>query len=183
MKTFNDLKIFIDRKFLVNSYLVIKNNEAVLIDPGLNDEVITNYLNTNNIKLLGIILTHAHYDHIGNTFEMAKHLHINVYLHNDEKPIIEKHHYAQELNIPHNIQYDLIKYFNGSKLTIGSFTFDVLLLKGHTPGGVALKYEHYVFSGDTIFYDSIGRTDLALSNINDMKNSIKIFLQHYHDDD
>jgi glyoxylase-like metal-dependent hydrolase (beta-lactamase superfamily II) len=183
MKIEKDLKIFIYRRFLVNSYLVIKNQTAVLIDPGLNANTIETYLGEHKLKLLAIILTHAHYDHIGDTFTLAQKHQIKVYLHQDEKMIIEKYHFAKELNMQVYIDCSLIQYYATNELKIGNLSFDVLLLKGHTPGGVALKYHNYVFSGDTVFYDSIGRTDLALSDPTQMQKSLKFFLNHYNDND
>jgi glyoxylase-like metal-dependent hydrolase (beta-lactamase superfamily II) len=183
MKTWNDLKIFVDRRFLVNSYLIIKNNECLLIDPSLNDEPIKSYITEHHLKLVGIVLTHGHYDHIGNTFNLAKFYHVDVYLHHNEKPIVEKYHYGDAMQVKVNIDHNSIKYFDSSTLIIGNFAFDVLLARGHTPGGIILKYKNYVFSGDTIFYDSIGRTDLMLGNFNDMNQSLKLFLSHYNEDD
>jgi glyoxylase-like metal-dependent hydrolase (beta-lactamase superfamily II) len=68
----DDLKMFIDRVNYTNTYLLIDNNEAVAIDPALNDYKLNESLKDTNIKLIGIILTHGHYDHIGNTFALAK---------------------------------------------------------------------------------------------------------------
>jgi glyoxylase-like metal-dependent hydrolase (beta-lactamase superfamily II) len=183
MKIRNDLNIFVDRRFLVNSYLLMIDKTCVVIDPGLNAETIQAYIATHGLMLVGIVLTHAHYDHIGNTFALVQKYHVNVYLHQDERPIIERHHFAKELNLPVNINYDLINYYQGNKLTVGKFNFAVLLLKGHTPGGVVLRYHHYIFSGDTVFYDSIGRTDLALGSLTDMNKSLKLFSKFCKDDD
>jgi glyoxylase-like metal-dependent hydrolase (beta-lactamase superfamily II) len=183
MKIGNDLNIFVDRRFLVNSYLLTINNTCLIIDPGLNDQSVDNYIKEHHLKLLGIVLTHAHYDHVGNAFLLAKKYGIKIYLHQAEKLTIEQHHFGKELNMIVNIDYDLIQYFHGDKLTIGEFTLAVLLLKGHTPGGVALKYHNYIFSGDTVFYDSIGRTDLALGNMSEMYESLKMFVKYCRDTD
>jgi glyoxylase-like metal-dependent hydrolase (beta-lactamase superfamily II) len=182
MKIGNDLNIFVDRRFLVNSYLLTNDKSCVLIDPGLNDVLIEKHIKEHKLDLKGIVLTHAHYDHIGNTFRLAKEFNIKVYLYRDEKPIIEHHHFAKELNMETNIDYDLIQYYSGDSLAIDLFNFNVLHLKGHTPGGVALKYHKYIFSGDTVFYDSIGRTDLALGNIDEMNQSLRKFASFCQDD-
>jgi glyoxylase-like metal-dependent hydrolase (beta-lactamase superfamily II) len=183
VKIGNDLNIFIDRRFLVNSYLLTNEHNCIVIDPGLNDNVIDNFIIKNQLTLVGIILTHAHYDHIGNSFALAQKYTVRVYLQQDDKTTIEKYHFANELNMTPNINYDLIQYFKGNTLTINQFTFNVLLTKGHTPGGVVLKYHHYVFSGDTVFYDSIGRTDLSLGNMKEMQQSLKMFKEYCDDVD
>jgi glyoxylase-like metal-dependent hydrolase (beta-lactamase superfamily II) len=181
--TNSDLVIFVDRKFFVNTYLLVKDNKCIAIDPGFNEVKINDYLTKHSLKMVGIILTHGHYDHIGNGFVLAKQLHIKVYAHSEEKSIVETNHLASELGCVPNIDASLIEYFSGKTLTIDIFSFDILLLKGHTPGGTCLKYHNYVFSGDVIFYDSVGRTDLVLGNANDMKQSINKFKQYYNDDD
>jgi glyoxylase-like metal-dependent hydrolase (beta-lactamase superfamily II) len=181
--TNDDLVIFIDRKFYNNTYLLINGNTCVVIDPSFNEDKINDYLSKKSLTLVGIILTHGHYDHIGNGFTLAKQHQVKIYAHVEEKTVIEEHHFASELGCVPNIDIALIKYFSGKTLVIGEFTFNVLLFKGHTPGGICLKYHDYVFSGDTIFYNSIGRTDLLLGNMNDMNESIKKFKHSYDDND
>jgi glyoxylase-like metal-dependent hydrolase (beta-lactamase superfamily II) len=154
-----------------------------VIDPSFNEIKINDHIAKHSLTLVGIILTHGHYDHIGNGFDLAKQHHVKIYAHREEKSIVETNHLASELGKKPNIDTSLIEYFSGKSLTIDIFTFDVLLLKGHTPGGVCLKYHNYVFSGDVIFYDSVGRTDLFSGNTTDMNESIKKFKQYYNDDD
>jgi glyoxylase-like metal-dependent hydrolase (beta-lactamase superfamily II) len=80
MDKFNDLKLFVDRRFFTNTYLLYKNNKCVVIDPSINDDKIISFLQQHNLKLVGIILTHAHYDHIGNSFTLAKQHDVKIYI-------------------------------------------------------------------------------------------------------
>jgi glyoxylase-like metal-dependent hydrolase (beta-lactamase superfamily II) len=183
MKIGNDLKIFVDRRFLVNSYLLTIEKTCVLIDPGLNAKAIESFIQANHLILVGIILTHGHYDHIGNTFDLARKYQVQVYLHQDEKLVVERHNFAKELNLPIDIDFNFIQYFQDVTLTIGKFVFSILLLKGHTPGGIILRYHNYLFSGDTVFYDSVGRTDLMLGDPKQMEASLKLFYKYCNDTD
>jgi glyoxylase-like metal-dependent hydrolase (beta-lactamase superfamily II) len=162
--------------------VLTKNGEAIIIDPSFNDSKIEEYLKQSDCKLAGIILTHAHYDHIGNTFSLAREHHVKVYVHQNEQPIVTKYHFAKELGKQANIDLNLIEYFKGDQLKVQDFKFDILLTPGHTPGGVCLKYSNDVFTGDTLFFDSVGRTDLPLGNSEQLMQSLKQILLTYKDD-
>jgi glyoxylase-like metal-dependent hydrolase (beta-lactamase superfamily II) len=144
---------------------------------------VDNFVNTNNLEVLGIILTHAHYDHIGYGFEFAKKYNCKIYVNKKEKQVLLKYHLADKFNIDFYIDESLIEYFEEPIFTIGKFTFDIKTFPGHTEGSTILKYKDYVFTGDVVFYDSIGRTDLPTGNDKQMQESLKSFLNTYHDND
>jgi glyoxylase-like metal-dependent hydrolase (beta-lactamase superfamily II) len=172
----DNLKMFIDRVNYTNTYLLVDDKEAIVIDPALNEHKVNEALRGTNIKLIGIILTHGHYDHIGNTFILAKQWDVPVYVHKKEKDVIQKGHLAEMLNMKPNIDEGIIRYFNDTTLEVGRFHFDVILTPGHTPGSICLKYHNYLFTGDTIFPDSIGRTDLPYGDANAMERSLKLMI-------
>lgn len=174
--------MFIDRVNYTNTYLLVDDKEAIVIDPALNEHKVNEALRGTNIKLIGIILTHGHYDHIGNTFILAKQWDVPVYVHKKEKDVIQKGHLAEMLNMKPNIDEGIIRYFNDTTLEVGRFHFDVILTPGHTPGSICLKYHNYLFTGDTIFPDSIGRTDLPYGDANAMERSLKLMIANWQDE-
>jgi glyoxylase-like metal-dependent hydrolase (beta-lactamase superfamily II) len=178
-----DLTIFTSRGMQNNTYVLTNNHQCVIIDTSTNDVEVEQLIQNSKLTPVGIILTHAHYDHIGNSFRLAKLYNIKVYLHTSEKIILEKYHMGDYLNMNILIDKEYAIFFNNKILQISNFTFEVLLTPGHTPGGIILKYKHYVFSGDTIFYDSIGRTDLPCSDTKAMQKSIQVFKNNYSDGD
>jgi glyoxylase-like metal-dependent hydrolase (beta-lactamase superfamily II) len=174
-----DLTIFTSRGMQNNTYVLTNNQKCIIIDPSTNDVEVERLIQNSKLTPVGIILTHAHYDHIGDSFRLAKLYNIKVYLHTSEKIILEKYHMGEYLNMKIFIDMEYTTFFNTKILKIDNFSFDVLLTPGHTPGGIILKYKHYVFSGDTIFYDSVGRTDLPHSNAIAMQQSIQAFKHIY----
>ena len=168
---FNNLVIFSDEKLMNNnSYLIIHNKQAVLIDVANNWNDINIFLKKNNLKLIALILTHGHFDHI---IDIEKLSSIPIYINENEKNILDVEN--KQLVRDFKIDYKKlnIHYFLQDKLNIPEFNFKIFHTPGHTPGGVCIAYENYLFTGDTIFTDSIGRYDLMFSNVKDLIKSIK----------
>ena len=168
---FNNLVIFSDEKLMNNnSYLIIHNKQAVLIDVANNWNDISIFLKKNNLKLIALILTHGHFDHI---IDIEKLSSIPIYINENEKNILDVEN--KQLVRDFKIDYKKlnIHYFLQDKLNIAEFNFKIFHTPGHTPGGVCIAYENYLFTGDTIFTDSIGRYDLMFSNLKDLIKSIK----------
>lgn len=168
---FNNLVIFSDEKLMNNnSYLIIHNKQAVLIDVANNWNDINIFLKKNNLKLIALILTHGHFDHI---IDIEKLSSIPIYINENEKNIlnIENKQLVRDFKIDYKKLN--IHYFLQDELNIAEFNFKIFHTPGHTPGGVCIAYENYLFTGDTIFTDSIGRYDLMFSNVKDLIKSIK----------
>lgn len=132
-----------------NCYLLKKNNNYLIIDPGSDIEKIKKNING---KVLAILLTHRHFDHIGALDELEKCYQVPVYDFNS---------------------------LNEDKITIGKFTFDVIYTPGHTIDSITFyfKNEQIMFVGDFIFKSSIGRTDLG-GNMKEMLASINKIKQY-----
>jgi glyoxylase-like metal-dependent hydrolase (beta-lactamase superfamily II) len=131
---------------------------------------------------LAIILTHGHYDHIGYGFEFVKKFNCQIYINQKEKDVLLRYHLADKFNIDFQIDEHKISYFKEPILQIGDFKFDVQTFPGHTIGSTIFKYNDYVFTGDVVFFDSIGRTDLPTGDDDQMQHSLKKFLQTYKND-
>ncbi|HET7657331.1 MAG TPA: MBL fold metallo-hydrolase [Bacillales bacterium] len=150
-----------------NAYVVEneENGEAVVIDPGGEGEKLISFIENRSLKPLAILLTHAHFDHIGAVDELRERWDIPVYLHHEEKDWLGDPEKNASASLPGNKVVikpaDEIIEREGS-LKIGSFTFEIFETPGHSPGSVSFynKENRIVFSGDALFAGSIGRTDL-----------------------
>ena len=168
------------RKFVVgdmgnNNYLVADNGEAALIDcTGLIPEL-DSVLKELNAELKYIFLTHAHFDHIGGIKKVQEKHDCKVYLHEDDKKTLDTtNDFLQAVGMePMDIPDIDVWLKDGDKVHVGNEEYDVIHLPGHTPGGVGYKINNMLFSGDTIFMNSVGRTDLPGGNAEVLRNSIK----------
>lgn len=168
------------RKFVVgdmgnNNYLVADNGEAALIDcTGLIPEL-DSVLKELNAELKYIFLTHAHFDHIGGIKKVQEKHDCKVYLHEDDKKTLDTtNDFLQAVGMePMDIPNVDVWLKDGDKVHVGNEEYDVIHLPGHTPGGVGYKINNMLFSGDTIFMNSVGRTDLPGGNAEVLRNSIK----------
>ena len=147
-----------------NCYILAKNGQALIVDPGFSPEIIKKNIQDLKIKPLAILLTHAHYDHIGAVDNLVAEYNIPVYLAPDEIDWLadsEKNLSAQASEpviihtAPQALTYD-------ENYTIGDFEFQVVHTPGHSPGGVSFIFadERMVVTGDALFAMSVGRTDL-----------------------
>ena len=158
----------------VNTFFIVnEENEAVVIDCGENYQRVKETEKNLGFKIKAVLLTHAHFDHAG----CAKKLQddgAKIYI---SKNDADKLH--NELNLGkrfgRNFE-DLTADFtfgDGEELTICSITFKVIATPGHTDGSVCFMLDNMLFSGDTLFFDSVGRTDLLGGNREDLTASVK----------
>lgn len=171
------IKQFVLGDFEVNSYLIINNIEAVLIDVGFKPSVIEEYIITNNLELKAILLTHAHLDHIGGLEEIRERFNVDVYIHENEADWLVNPTFNGSKDFPffgevkckptNNLLTD------DEELIFGDIKIKAILTPGHTPGGVSYLINKWLFTGDTLFNNSIGRTDLWGGNYNQLIDSIK----------
>ncbi|WP_284140398.1 MULTISPECIES: MBL fold metallo-hydrolase [unclassified Virgibacillus] len=163
-----------------NCYLIVKGAEALIIDPGGNaDEVITRLQNL-NASPKAILLTHAHFDHIGAVEVLRNHFHIDVYLHRNEND------WLQDPNLNRSTFFigeeisarEPDKLLEPGKMEIGKFRFEVAETPGHSPGSVSFIFKElaFVISGDVLFQHSIGRTDLPGGDFQQLEASIRNIL-------
>ncbi|MCA0986015.1 MBL fold metallo-hydrolase [Guptibacillus algicola] len=159
---------------------IIWNNEkeALIVDPGAEGSKIYNEVDHLGLKPVAILLTHAHFDHIGAVDFIRDHYRIPVYLHKKEADWMQNPAlngsslFPMVEDIEAKPADELIE--QERKLAIGSFNIDVYETPGHSPGSVSFYFEDLgvVFSGDALFQGSIGRTDLPLGNHDQLINSI-----------
>lgn len=161
-----------------NCYVIEKEDSTCLIfDPGSEGEKLIKFLQEKGLNPVGIVLTHAHFDHIGALDEIRNEYNIPAYVHKNEKDWLT----TPSLNLSEHMRVGKIQVseadvlMNGEQeLTIGGFTFQVLETPGHSPGSVSLYFAEsgIVVSGDALFKGSIGRFDLPGGNKEELLNSI-----------
>lgn len=141
-----------------------QTREAVVIDPGDNIEEILQILARHGLRVAAIFVTHAHIDHIGGAAKLKEATGAPVYLNDRDLPLYEQLDWQAAwlgMAVPERTDVD-VSPRDGDKLKLGAADFVVLHTPGHTPGSVSLwlPCEKKLIAGDTLFRDSIGRTDL-----------------------
>ncbi len=158
--------------FYTNAYLLINNElkEAVLIDaPGGIDKVLR-FVDEKKLDLKGVIITHGHIDHI----EGLVRIDLPFYIHERDREFLINPHLnlSSFFGKPFSIHKEPL-VLKEDDVHIGSFCIKVLHTPGHTPGSVSFLVDGCLFSGDTLFYGSIGRTDIPLASHEVLVESIK----------
>jgi hydroxyacylglutathione hydrolase len=140
------------------------SREAMVIDPGDNIDDILDVLTRHSLKVTAIVITHAHIDHIGGAARLKAATGAPVYMNQNDQELYD-HLDVQaswlQMKTPSRTQID-IEARDGDSLKLGDATFHVLDTPGHTQGSISLwiPSENKLIAGDTLFRDSIGRTDL-----------------------
>ena len=140
-----------------NCYVVINEAslECVVIDPGDESNTILDYMESNHLLCRAILLTHGHYDHVGAVDAIAEETGAVVYM--NER---DDYRHAVDTHLPYTLKENGRSYDDGDMIEAAGLRFDVIATPGHTPGGVTLRCEDALFTGDTLFKGSCGRTDL-----------------------
>ena len=167
------LKIFQEPPIDNNNYLLIdeESGEAALIDCSAVDPDISKALQENNAELKYILLTHGHFDHVAG----IRPTDAKIVMHkNDLKILNQTNTYLPAFGIP-EITIPKIDIFieDGNILKLGTTNIKVIHTPGHTQGGVCYLVNDVLFSGDTIFKESVGRCDLEGGDFNQIVESIK----------
>lgn len=181
------------KQFLVgvvgtNCYLATNSDtkETLIIDPGDDAGALIGYAEKNGCIPVAVLLTHGHFDHCMAAQEVADHFKIPVYVHEDEKEIMENPAWNCCGMIGKRLVFTADQYFHGEKdhLSLAGFEIDVLHTPGHTPGGVCfyIQSEGLVFCGDTLFCGSVGRTDFPKGSMSQLVQGIKEKLLPLPDD-
>ena len=138
-----------------NCYVVTDEDtlECAVIDPGAEPNTILGYLEDNHLKCAAVMLTHAHFDHIGALEDVLAETGAALYVNRKE----------EGGSVPgfgsFKAPEGAVFYGEGDTVKVGSLEFKVMETPGHTPGGVTLVCGDAIFSGDTLFRGSCGRTD------------------------
>ena len=163
-------------KLRENCYLFICDDEkkGALIDPGANGEKIKRWLADKDVKIEYILLTHGHWDHIGAVEELRREYNAIVGIHADDTAMLE----SPELNLsmiwstPISCQPADLIFQDGQTFKVGNCEFKVIHTPGHSSGSSCFLTSEALFAGDTLFFESVGRTDLPGGSEEQIKESI-----------
>ena len=160
------IKTLVVGQIETNCYIVTDEDtlECAVIDPGDESNTILNYLEDNHLTAKYIFLTHGHFDHTGAVNTVQEETGATVCMNQKDAG---SGHYSFEPPA------GSVWYGEGDEFRVGSLVFRVLETPGHTPGGVCLVCEDAIFSGDTLFRDSCGRTDLPGGDMPTQLRSLK----------
>lgn len=151
--------------YQTNCYLVSdEDGVTAVIDPGYEPQTVLSVLQAEHLQLGAILLTHGHFDHVGGVKALAKDAVCPVWMHKAEQTMPPQ--------ITAGELYFTDSYDDGDTVQVGKLRFSVLHTPGHTPGSVCLRCENALFSGDTLFAGSCGRTDLPGGSMAQMRESL-----------
>ena len=161
-----------------NCYLIIneEKKELIIVDPATCPDYVVNHVKSNGYIPKAVFLTHAHFDHVMGIDGWVKEFGIPVYLHEEEKKVLED----PELNLSgvfdSSYSYSDVKCLkDGQEMDLAGFAFKIIHTPGHTCGGCCYycAEEGVLISGDTLFYQSVGRSDFPTGSMGTLVRSIK----------
>lgn len=161
-----------------NCYIIENGENSIVIDPGAEGLKLIGYLESKDLHVACILLTHGHFDHIGAIDLLKQKYDCPIYIHENDYDMV----YNDEINLsayyqPLKIKSDIIKVKD--HITFDDFKITFINLPGHTKGSCFVVFDDYnfVFSGDILFKNSIGRYDFPTSSLEDTKNTLKKIYQ------
>lgn len=152
-----------------NCYIVTDEESlrCAVIDPGDESNTILDYLEDNHLRCEAILLTHGHYDHVGAVEAVAEETGAKVYMNRRDDTG------GSDPRFPYSLPAGGVYYDEGDTVEVGALRFAVIATPGHTPGGVSLRCGEALFTGDTLFRGSCGRTDLPGGDMDEELRSLK----------
>lgn len=143
-----------------NCYLLVKGAEAVAVDPGGDPATVVNFLNDNHLKLVAILNTHLHFDHIGGNAALAEATKASIYICKEDLFLLDAAS-GTRFGLPKTDPFDYQNLAPGDSTFMG-LRCTVIHTPGHSPGSISFYFPGLgvLFSGDVLFYRDTGRSDL-----------------------
>ncbi len=156
--------------------LTMPTGEAVAVDIGAEPQRILQILKSQNLRLHTILLTHGHYDHFGGVAQVQKQTGAQVFIHEADAPMLTD----RKLSLADYVLAETFEpvtefetFTEGETISAGEFCFQVLHTPGHSKGSVCYLCETMLFTGDTLFRRSIGRTDFPGGSSREIRASLR----------
>lgn len=156
----------------VNTYLLWEDDHVLIIDPGSKSPRLQEAIDKRNGIVDGIVLTHAHFDHIAGIDTLVEKYHCPLYMNDLDMPLLQDPELNFSIGDPIIVKTKA-KVLAPGEHTIGHFTFQYIDAPGHSEGCSMILWDQNLFCGDVLFQGSIGRTDLATSSNTKMMQSLK----------
>lgn len=173
------IHLFVTGMLGTNSYVVIneETREAVIIDPAALSKNMKTFIEEEKLTVKAVLLTHAHFDHIMGLDDIVKcYGEMSVYVEEADLELLHNPVFNESTTYTTGYSYDGGDVIHdGDVLNLIGYEFQVIHTPGHTAGGVCyyLQSEGVLFSGDTLFRTSVGRTDFRTSNTQDLLDSVR----------
>ena len=161
-----------------NCYLVIneETKQTVVIDPAACPSYLMGHIKSEGLQVEAILLTHGHFDHIMGIGDLRREFPVPVYAHEGDWETLLDPSLNLSISYTDGYTFDGATYVrDGQTLELAGASFQVIHTPGHTPGGVCyyLENEKVLFSGDTLFQNSVVRTDFPNSSMSDLIRSLR----------
>jgi len=171
-----NIEKIVNTLFSSNTYILFNNNGAIVIDPGSDFDKIDNYIKSNHLNVLAVLLTHVHFDHCYSAHKFEK-FGVPIFVASAERNKILRDGDMSKFVANSFIPCKSTIVFNKSVLNLGDFSIRVLQTPGHTFGSLSFLIDDILFTGDLVFKDGVGRCDLYDSSEKSLVSSIKIICQ------
>ena len=164
-----------------NCYFLIDGQNCLIVDPADDASFVLEELQRQQLNLIGMLATHGHFDHIGAVGEIQLSFNVPLYIFEEDQFLVDRLNETAKYFLgfdPHFVRPSNIKYLDSAQFKIENLEFRIIKTPGHTPGSCSLYFaeENALFTGDTLFKEGIGRTDLSYSSKEDLNKSLrKIF--------
>jgi len=178
-------KIIIVGALDTNCYLVFceETRACAVVDPGAEPERIFPEIAEEELKPIVIINTHGHVDHVGANRDIKDHFGIPLYIHAADNPMLGKAQLELSLFLGAKDSPPADHFLSdGEEIKIGNSILRVLHTPGHSPGSVSLLGDGFILSGDTLFLEGVGRTDLPGGSQKQLEQSIREKIMTLPDD-
>ena len=170
--------------FESNCYIVGDNGEGVIIDAGVKAKYVSKLAESEGFKIKYIVLTHSHIDHICCVDELRERLGAKVAIHESEAAALTDSHLngSALFGMGRTFKKADLLLKDGDILEAGGLKYEIIHTPGHSAGGISIKVGNNIFTGDTLFKRSIGRTDLPGGNHRNLLDSLKNKLMKFSDE-
>ncbi|MCK4464001.1 MAG: MBL fold metallo-hydrolase [Candidatus Omnitrophica bacterium] len=154
------VQIFTIGPLQTNCYLACddETKETILIDPAVFDKKIVDCIKGHNLNVKFTVNTHGHFDHVGANKEFG----YPVLIHGKDQGSLKAHRLLKDQD----------------RVEIKNIVFKIIHTPGHTPGSISIECDNVLFTGDTLFFGGVGRTDIPFASQSDLEKSIKRLMQY-----
>lgn len=161
----------------VNTYILHDGKDAAIIDPGGNEKRLLNFFNDNSLSLKSIILTHGHFDHCGAVVPLMEATGAKIFISEIDEEMLHDNVKSMAAHFGYTYKpcYADILLHEGDVIDLGFAVLEALETPGHTKGSLCFlcRGQNCVFTGDTLFNDSVGRSDFPGGDYDELICSIK----------